>query len=56
MTGIEPGLTPCLLNSSHASANSRKQPLMAAPKPRVGRLQRQVSRCFMAVGATVRTN
>ena len=28
---------------------------MVAPKPRVGRLQRQVRRCFMAVGATVRT-
>ena len=29
---------------------------MVAPKPRVGRLQRQVLRCFMACGSTVRTS
>ena len=29
---------------------------MAVPKPRVGRLQRQVLRCFMACGSTVRTS
>ena len=29
---------------------------MAAPKPRTGRLQRQVRRCFMALGSTVRTS
>jgi hypothetical protein len=29
---------------------------MVARKPRVGRLQRQVRRCFMACGSTVRTS
>jgi hypothetical protein len=29
---------------------------MAASKPHLGRLQRQVLRCFMACGSTVRTS
>jgi hypothetical protein len=37
------------------SGKSGKQPQMIAARPRTGRLQRQVRRCFLAVGATVRT-